>query len=405
MIACLCLFAIFGTYSYVRDLRYAQIKLDSKILQIARRLSGELLIAPRGSPEAVLAQVANELGVSDAGYGEPDKMLKIYRKDKIIGEVAVPFLEDRFVVRGSISKPQIFEYFNFAILLGSFLLVGFIVGLGLYLQSRYLRRHLVRPIQSLVEISTGDKLPSIHWPQEIQDISLKLSDSFQDRERAVYSQIARGVVHDIKTLLQSFKVAADLTKESPTEARIKNFVNVSTSKLPTLLALIDNTLDGSREITPALKQSSLTDTVSRSIETAKSLGISPATQIQFEKPDADILINHDPLQLERVFTNLLKNGLEAIAESDAANGILKISFELKEKEFVGVTIEDSGKGLPNPTNSVFRSLRSTKAHGSGLGLLVSRKIVEAHNGQISASNSSTLKGARFMVQLPHEASV
>ncbi|MFN8945705.1 MAG: ATP-binding protein, partial [Pseudobdellovibrionaceae bacterium] len=67
---------------------------------------------------------------------------------------------------------------------------------------------------------------------------------------------------------------------------------------------------------------------------------------------------------------------------------------------LSVVIEDSGTGLPEQVDSIFRLLKSTKPHGSGLGLLISKKIIEAHHGRIIASQSEELKGAQFEILLP-----
>lgn len=404
LIASLCLFLIFGYYNYFRDLRYSQSELDTKMQTIARRLSAELLIAPRGAPDAVTLQVAKELGLRDVIYGSKDAIQNPSRPKKYLYSVkAVPFLEDKYVIRGAVLTPRPFEYFNFSILFSGFLLISFIVGFGMLLQTSYLRRHVIRPIESLVETSTGDKNASERWPTELRDISQKLTESFQDRERVVFSQIARGVVHDIKTILQSFKVASDLAKESPTEARVKNLVNVSQNKLPLLLELIDTTLDGSREISISPRPESLNQTVNRSIENIRALCEPSKVEINVDSSHGDLIVCHDPIQLERVFTNLLKNGLEAIEETAAGTGELKISFNLANKDFVIVLVEDSGVGLPKQAESIFRLLKSTKPKGSGLGLLVSRKIVEAHHGRITAGKSEDLLGARFEVLLPNGA--
>lgn len=401
LIASLFLFLIFGYYNYHRDLEYAQIDLDSKVLTIGRRLSGELLIAPRGSPDAVISQVAQELQLKDVIYGTEEFINKsIQSQTKIYSQIPVPFLEDSYYIRAAIDRPGAFEYFNFPVLLSCFLLTGFIVGLGIFLQTRYLRRHLIRPIEFLVETSTGERNVSDDWPTELQDISRRLNDSFRDRERVVFSQIARGVVHDIKTILQSFKTASDLAKESPTEHRIKNFLNVSQNKLPALLELIDTTLDGSREILVFPRPGSINQTLNRAVENIRSLTTSSKAEINLQLPSHELVINHDPMQLERVFTNLLKNGLESIEECNDKLGKLKISFNLEEHDFVSVVIEDSGTGLPKQADSIFRLLKSTKPHGSGLGLIISKKIIEAHRGRIFASHSPELNGARFEVFLP-----
>lgn len=400
-VASLLLFSLFGYYSYSQQSKISQKELDEKTQTIARRISGELLIAPRGAPESVALQVQKELGLSEVHFGSFDDIKSIRRSNEhLYSEMPMPFLENKYAVLTAAAKVNIWNHFNLLNLLLSVCLIGLVVGIGLFFQTRHFRKHLIKPIESLVDTSTGDKVICEQWPLEIQEISHKLSSSFQDRERVVYDQIARGVIHDVKTILQSLQVAADLANESPSEARLKNLLKVSQTKLPSLLSIIDTTLDGSREIAVVPKMENLIETVQKSLETSKSLSVAHGVSLLVENMPEAILAAHDSTQLERVFTNLLKNAFEAIDTKNSTDKIVRIAFNTNDKDFVGVTIEDSGVGLPKHPESVFRLLKSTKIHGSGLGLLVSRKIVDAHGGSLVATHSAELKGAKFEVRIP-----
>ena len=111
------------------------------------------------------------------------------------------------------------------------------------------------------------------------------------------------------------------------------------------------------------------------------------------------------MQIERAITNIIKNGLEAIQEGPARERRIRISYHLNNKDFIGLAIEDAGPGLPANPNNVFRFLKSTKAHGSGLGLLISKKIVEAHGGKLVANRSADLGGAKFEILLPRGGNI
>lgn len=400
-VASLLLFSIFGYYSYSQQSKISQKELDEKTQTIARRISGELLIAPRGAPDSVALQLQKELGLSEIHFGSFDDIKSIRRSSEYLySEMPMPFLENKYAVLTAAAKVNIWNHFNLVNLVLSFCLIGLVVGIGLLLQTRHFRKYLIKPIESLVDTSTGDKVICEEWPLEIQEISRKLSSSFQDRERVVYDQIARGVIHDIKTILQSLQVAADLANESPSEARLKNLLKVSQTKLPSLLSIIDTTLDGSREVMVAPKNANLAETVQKSIETTKLLPVAQGISLLVENMPKNILVAHDSIQLERVFTNLLKNAFEAVDVKNSTDKIVRIAFNMIDKDFVGVIVEDSGVGLPKHPEAVFRLLKSTKIHGSGLGLLVSRKIVDAHGGSLIAAHSTELKGAKFEVRIP-----
>ncbi len=405
IVASLLLFSILGYYSYSNESKISQNELNSKAQTVARRISGELLIAPRGSPDAVALQLQNEMKLAAVRYGSIEDIKDIKReKNLLYSEVKMPFLEKKYSVLVSAPIVNLWGHFNIANLFISVCLIGFIIGSGLFFQTRYFRKHLIQPIESLVDTSTGDRGIGDQWPQEIQEISRKLNSSFQQREQVVYNQIARGVIHDVKTILQSLQVATDLASEAQSEARLKNLLKVSKEKLPSLLSIIDTTLDGSREITVQQTKANLIDTIQKSINTCQSLPVARNTTVTIEKFDDSLMLPHDPMQIERVFTNLLKNAFESV-ESKNQSRKIKVSFNLVDKNFIGVTIEDSGIGLPKQPDSIFRLLKSTKTHGSGLGLLVSKKIVEAHKGKLVATHSYDLGGAKFEVKLPLETTV
>lgn len=397
-IASLILFLGVGYYSYNKSTESAKTDLSEKANTAARRLAAELLIAPRGAPESIRLHLQKELNVElellTLEQASPNS------KDRLQVKVPVPHLENQYALEASTESVRLLDHFNFLLLVSCFLLIGIITVAGLWLQLNYLNRHIVRPIEALVHTSTGDKNISAHWPVEIQNISKKLNNSFKERDQVIYSQVARGVIHDIRTLLQSLQVATDLAVEKQSEERLKNLLNVSKSKLPSLLGIITTALDGSREITVRPEPNDIVKTLQKSIETNKAMALAKNIEIQFQNDPQSAIIAHDPIQMERVFTNILKNAVEAVETGKPENKTVRVYLDHSSEDFAKISIEDSGHGLSEKPETVFRLLKSTKPHGSGLGLLVSRKIVEAHGGDLTASHSQDLKGAKFEIQIP-----
>jgi C4-dicarboxylate-specific signal transduction histidine kinase len=105
----------------------------------------------------------------------------------------------------------------------------------------------------------------------------------------------------------------------------------------------------------------------------------------------------DPVQIQQVVINLVRNALEAVAGRDRkeillSRGVVGTSLELR--------VDDSGPGIPpDRMEAIFEALVSSKRSGMGLGLSISRTIVEAHGGRISAGNLPG-GGASFRVTLP-----
>jgi PAS domain S-box-containing protein len=109
----------------------------------------------------------------------------------------------------------------------------------------------------------------------------------------------------------------------------------------------------------------------------------------------------DRTQIQQVIVNLALNAIQALAQSGAMRRSISIRTVRPDLETVGFTIEDSGPGIdPMHLPRLFDSFFTTKDSGMGMGLPISRSIIEAHGGHIRADNDSTLGGARFSFALP-----
>jgi PAS domain S-box-containing protein len=104
----------------------------------------------------------------------------------------------------------------------------------------------------------------------------------------------------------------------------------------------------------------------------------------------------DRIQLQQVFMNLMLNAIEAMKDT---GGELTIRLQ-SEGDYVLVSVSDTGVGLPSEnTNQIFDAFYTTKSQGTGMGLAISRSIIEAHAGRLWASTNGT-RGATFHFTLP-----
>jgi len=107
----------------------------------------------------------------------------------------------------------------------------------------------------------------------------------------------------------------------------------------------------------------------------------------------------DRVQLQQVMMNLMMNSIDAMKDVDGTRE-LTINSRSADSEQVMVSVSDTGVGLPSQqADQIFNAFFSTKAHGTGMGLRISRSIVESHGGRLWAADNSP-RGASFHLTLP-----
>jgi PAS domain S-box-containing protein len=112
-------------------------------------------------------------------------------------------------------------------------------------------------------------------------------------------------------------------------------------------------------------------------------------------------VNADRVQLQQVFMNLMRNGIDAISERNAA-GDLTIKSQRNRDDQVLISVSDTGIGLPpERADKVFEAFFTTKPQGTGMGLSISRSIIESHGGRLWATANPD-RGATFQFTLPVE---
>jgi NO-binding membrane sensor protein with MHYT domain/nitrogen-specific signal transduction histidine kinase len=106
----------------------------------------------------------------------------------------------------------------------------------------------------------------------------------------------------------------------------------------------------------------------------------------------------DRVQLQQVLMNLILNGVEAMKDVDGTRE-LALKSQRTEDDQLLVTVRDNGKGLPPRRDQIFDAFFTTKPQGLGMGLSISRSIVESHGGRLWAADNSP-RGATFSLTLP-----
>ena len=113
----------------------------------------------------------------------------------------------------------------------------------------------------------------------------------------------------------------------------------------------------------------------------------------------------DRVQLQQVVVNLVVNAMQAMEAAAVTGGQITVATHALDTSSVTCSVEDGGPGIDlGNVKRVFESFYTTKAGGMGMGLAISRSIIEMHGGTIAADNASAHGGARFFFTLPLAAS-
>ncbi len=125
-------------------------------------------------------------------------------------------------------------------------------------------------------------------------------------------------------------------------------------------------------------------------------GISVSTEFQEDVPQ----VKADPIQLQQVILNLVRNAIDAIAIGPATIKAIRLVTTYDGKSVVSIYVQDTGPGiaLDNETQ-IFDAFFTTKTSGMGLGLSISRRIIEDHGGDLRLTETSS-RGSTFEIVLP-----
>lgn len=232
----------------------------------------------------------------------------------------------------------------------------------------------------------GEKIVELH--NDLQNIEKE-----KDLRRSLFK-----VTHEIKNPIAVCKGYLDMIDIND-KKKVRKYIPIIKDEITRTLVLMDDFLDYTK-IKIEKEDMDLIMLLEDLEDYLEDLFKKNGIKAEFNIPDEDIYIEADYNRLKQVFINLLKNAIEA-KDSSKKENIIKISLE-SDNEFMKIIIEDNGVGMDKDTlNNVSEMFFTTKRRGSGLGVSLSKEIIEQHNGTI-VYNSVKGEGTRVIVTLPKE---
>jgi PAS domain S-box-containing protein len=215
---------------------------------------------------------------------------------------------------------------------------------------------------------------------------------------SVMGELAGSVGHELRNPLSVITSAIYYLKmiQPDADAKIKEYHGMIEQEVWSSEKIINNLLDFGRTIFADPMPVPVSKLIDQTLEKfTPPASVAVTLEISDDLPQVYV----DPHQVTQVFSNLIVNACQAMTATNAKGGKLTISAALKDGT-VRVDIQDTGIGIP-PENlhKIFDPLFTTKAKGIGLGLALSRKLIDANGGHIEVK-SETGRGSTFTVYLP-----
>ena len=240
-----------------------------------------------------------------------------------------------------------------------------------------------------------------------------VSRALREEERLAWQRLIRVMGHELNNSLAPIKSIAGSLHARLSESTLAAEERVDFERglgiIEARAASLNRFLQAYRQLAqmppPVLQKSTLSPLVTR------VAGFETRIEVKVI-PGPEVTVMADPDQLEQMLINLVRNAAEAVLEdapsknlgndvSAPRNGFqpaVSIGWKVLDKA-VALVIEDNGPGLMNPSNA-FVPFYTTKPSGSGIGLILSRQIAEAHGGSLELTNRPDERGCRARVLLP-----
>lgn len=232
----------------------------------------------------------------------------------------------------------------------------------------------------------------------------------RSEERKAWQNLVRVISHEINNSLapiasisqtlkrQISQTGNSIEKQSQTSQDLREGLTIILERATSLTQFIESYKQLAKLPEPKRQLVAIKPLIEKVI----ALFDQSSTQISIDDGHelTDIKLTIDPIQFEQVLINLTKNAIEAMAEQVRVRQLMTIHWDATGS-FFKLYLCDRGTGINNPQN-LFVPFYSTKKQGSGIGLVLSRQIIEAHHGQLWLENRKDGQGCCATIELPQD---
>jgi signal transduction histidine kinase len=280
-----------------------------------------------------------------------------------------------------------------------------------------LLRQVLDPIRTLALETGGNQVESSK--DEVKSLSSSLRTFMEDfdythleltksrehleqaEKMALVGKLAAGVAHSIRNPFTSVKMRLfSLNRGLDLSENQKEDFEVISEEIGRIDNIVQNFLEFARPPKLRMQECHVDDVIANVLQLLKHRLHAYNIEVNDTPQDSFPLIYADPEQLKEVLINLIINSCEAIGD----NGLIDISREVSHQRDFGqalvIRIQDNGPGVPEALqDKIFQPFFTTKEEGTGLGLSMVSRIIEAHQGQLRFYSKEG-SGTTFEILLP-----
>ncbi len=236
------------------------------------------------------------------------------------------------------------------------------------------------------QFTTISIIRNIQERKEHQKLTIKTE------KLSIAGQLAASIAHEVRNPLTSIKGFIKLAQE---DSMIDEYYTIIEEEIDRIDTIASELLVLGKPVSIEVELCDTGKMLRDVCILLQSQAIMKKIDIQYQDVQMNCFIKCNSGQMKQVFINIIKNAIEAMDEG----GVILASSHMEQGQIV-IVIQDEGKGMPDHVvQKLGEPFYSTKADGTGLGLMVCFNIVEQYNGNISV-NSELGKGTTFTIQLP-----
>jgi len=382
----------YGRYAYAKDLD----SFKKKLSQYRTELSGLMSLYKNGRLNIErLSRIdldAKQALIRDLGRNITAHVEEMLNNEKIITERLLETMSNYHLIAlvGIILISTIFVIFLMTSVLRPLKLIEDAI-------------HKIRmgDYQHIPHIKTGDEFESLALSvnKMIKELDKRNQQLIQTEKMASLGTLTAGVAHELNNPLNNIYTSLQILLEELEEGDLeyqRSLLTETERQVERARDIIKALLEFSRERIFELKETNLSKLISKSISLIKP-EIPPEVKVNVNVPE-DLVVKIDANKSQQVLINLLMNAILAMN----GKGVLSIEADSIDENRFFIKVSDTGIGIPKENLSkIFDPFFTTweRSTGSGLGLSVSKDIIQKHGGTIEVE-SKTGKGTTFTIILP-----